>query len=116
MPQKLLCRGEGLHVQFNGAHQAAQRLSDRWIIVNDEYSGRHRWGSCFHMARSSFTGRVNSNVTPGPSFRCTRKCPPCACTIERLMDKPRPNPCGFVVWNGSKMSFMRCGSIPVPVS
>src|SRR5207253_1409581 len=93
MPQKLLRRGEGLDTQFNRANQAAQRLPDRRIIVNQKHSGRCGWRSCIHGGVLSFTGRVNSNVMPGPSLRVARNCPPCASMIERLMDNPRPNPC-----------------------
>jgi len=46
---------------------------------------------------------VNRNVAPGPVFAIAHNRPPCDSTIERVMARPIPVPCGFVVTNDSKI-------------
>src|SRR6266566_980909 len=95
MPQKFLRGREGFHAQLNRPDQTAERLPNGRIIVNDEHGRRRGRRICFHVALFAFTGRVNWKVTPWSSLRVARKRPPWASMIERLMDKPRPNPCGL---------------------
>ena len=42
-------------------------------------------------------GKANWNVAPWPEFAVAQSRPRCPSTIERLMDRPMPNPPGFVV-------------------
>src|SRR5882724_1174827 len=42
-------------------------------------------------------GRTNWKVSPGPSLTVTQSRPPCASMIDRLMERPMPNPFAFVV-------------------
>jgi hypothetical protein len=42
-------------------------------------------------------GRLNANVVPAPGCRSTHRRPPWLSTIERLIARPMPMPCGLVV-------------------
>src|SRR6185369_45888 len=45
----------------------------------------------------SGVGTTNWKVSPGPLFTLTQSRPPCASTIDRLMDSPMPSPFALVV-------------------
>jgi ADP-ribosylglycohydrolase len=49
------------------------------------------------VADRAAVGRRNENVAPGPGLDSAQSRPPWASMIERLIARPRPMPCGFVV-------------------
>lgn len=62
------------------------------------------------------TGSSNSNVAPLSEFLLSARCPPCASTIDRLIDRPTPIPSGLVVKNGVKMRRTLYSLSPGPES
>jgi hypothetical protein len=42
-------------------------------------------------------GNVNRKIAPQGTFAVAHNSPPCASTIEWQIDRPSPNPLGFVV-------------------
>jgi hypothetical protein len=61
-------------------------------------------------------GKVKWNVAPDPPSPLAQIRPPCDSTIDLLIAKPMPLPCGFVVKNASNIwSALPLGS-PGPVS
>src|SRR5580692_4563539 len=64
----------------------------------------------------TWIGKVKLKVAPPPPFPLAHNCPPCDSTMERLMAKPMPLPCGLVVKKAEKIwSTFPTGS-PGPVS
>src|SRR5262249_40246260 len=62
------------------------------------------------------TGSTNWNTAPCGVFGVAQSLPPCASTIERLMESPKPMPLGLLVANASKRESTMFGSIPTPAS
>src|SRR5262245_10160065 len=60
--------------------------------------------------------KVKQNVAPQAEWLNTHKRPPCDVTIERMIDNPRPSPCGLVVKNGSNTRPAACVDTPGPLS
>src|SRR5262249_28485911 len=58
-------------------------------------------------AASVAIGNVNWKTAPRGSLAVPHSRPPCASTIERLIARPMPMPCGLVVWN-ARNSWSRC--------
>src|SRR5882757_1592534 len=118
--QKLLRRGECAHLKSHRAHEILERQAHRWIIVDDEDDGsllnhdetppEDRSGPrtpsqsvtmpnpprVFYAA-GSLTGNEKENTVPCGAFAAAERRPPCASTIERLIDKPMPSPSALVV-------------------
>src|SRR6266404_1546187 len=82
-------------------YQAARLQCAHFPIVIDDKYGTLRGG--IHARAAAWYGSVNRNVAPGPEFGVAQIRPPCDSTIERLIAKPMPVPCGFVVKNASKI-------------
>src|SRR5262249_56866751 len=61
-------------------------------------------------------GSSGGRGVPGGVLGPAHSFPPCASTIERLIDRPRPRPSRLVVKNGSKSRPAASGGTPVPVS
>jgi hypothetical protein len=61
-------------------------------------------------------GRLTRKLAPPSLLAEARIVAPCASTIERLMESPRPIPWDLVVKNGSNTCFAVSESIPTPVS
>ena len=55
------------------------------------------------FATSAAVGKVKWKVVPRPELALAHKRPPCDSTIERLIAKPMPEPCGLVVKNALKI-------------
>jgi PIN domain len=55
------------------------------------------------FATSAAVGKVKWKVAPRPELALAHKRPPCDSTIERLIAKPMPEPCGLVVKNALKI-------------
>src|SRR5215469_4323806 len=56
-----------------------------------------------HAGTSAGQGSVKLNVAPRPSLGVAHKRPPCDSTIERLIARPMPEPCGLVVKKALKI-------------
>src|ERR1041384_1705784 len=67
-------------------------------------------------ADAGTAGNVKKNRAPPPGLAPHHNLPPCARTIERLIDRPRPVPPGLVVKNGLNSSAILVASTPMPRS
>ena len=65
---------------------------------------------------SAGKGSVKWTMVPQDLCDDAHSRPPCASTIDRQMERPRPIPSPFVVKKGSNIRSRLPGSIPVPVS
>src|SRR4029453_1014159 len=81
--QELLRRGEGAHFEPHRAEEVPERTAHRGVVLDDENDGPH--GA--HVANSP-TGRENRKTAPCGSLAFTHSLPPCASTIERLIESP----------------------------
>src|SRR6478735_11761346 len=81
--------------------------------MNDEHCG-----SAFvcHPFVLALVGKVKQKLAPRGKLSAAHKRPPCASTMERLIDNPMPVPSSFVVKKGSKTLSACCGGSPTPVS
>src|SRR5438552_5053851 len=61
-------------------------------------------------------GSVTRKVKPRSRLRVATMCPPCASTMERLMDNPMPSPSALLETKGSNMRSSPGPSTPAPVS
>src|SRR5882757_940005 len=61
-------------------------------------------------------GKVKWNVAPRPPLPLAQIRPPCDSTIDLLIARPMPLPCGFVVKNASNIWSALPGGSPGPVS
>src|SRR5258706_11771229 len=106
----LSIRGFG-HLVLRRFERQTHHVPDGGFVVDDE----NFHGFCL----SSAARTVNVNVDPRPGSDCTVRRPPCASTIRREIDRPRPAPppdaCGTCT-NGSKILDRKSRGIPVPVS
>ena len=59
-------------------------------------------------------GNVTLNLVPCPVTLLTSIRPSCASTIFRTIARPRPEPCGLVVKNGSKILSVASAGSPGP--
>ena len=82
-----------MHVQRHRPQQRVQRAAHGRIVVDDE-DGRAIHA---HESASLATGSENRNTAPWGSFGLAHRRPPCASTIERVIDKPMPMPSALVV-------------------
>src|ERR1700726_1251815 len=104
---------ERFSAKANGLDKVMDRLTQTTVVVDDEYRGK-RFRR--HARASTLVGRLKQKVAPGPILEVAQTRPPCASTIDRVIAKPIPVPCGFVVWNASKICSALSVGNPTPVS
>jgi len=68
-----------------------------WYKSASLLENEHHWLFRNHILPPASVGSVKRKVLPGPSLATAQSRPPCASMIERLMVKPMPMPCTFVV-------------------
>ena len=93
---EFLRRGEEAHVEADRPEQILERSAHGRIVVDDEDDCRAR--SLMHCCRLSGTGqREAEDRAVRLRSGAAHSRPPCASTIERLIDKPMPMPSALVV-------------------
>src|SRR5262245_35005462 len=101
-------RRPGLHRESHGGDEPPQRAPDRLVVIDDEHDGLRR--------RHRVTGSRTSNVAPCVGFALARIQPPCASTMEWLIDSPMPMPSGLVVKKALNSCSIVSGATPTPAS
>src|SRR6187549_1388641 len=113
--------------------QAADGDTHPGVVVDDrdrEDAGRERAIVAHHTSTApatdvewiagavgpATTGRKQCTVAPASALFSAHSRPPCAATMLRAIDSPRPSPLGLVVTNGSKSRSSRSGAMPAPWS
>ena len=91
-PQEFLRRGEGAHLEPDRADEVLERAAHRVVVVDHEYDG-----PLGAHARALTDGKRKAEGRTVRLLGFTHSCPPCASTIERLMESPMPSPSGLVV-------------------
>src|ERR1700722_1654545 len=95
---ELTCGGKQFGPQTYGFEQCRNGCAYCFVVINYENCG---FGEHYALALA-VRGRVKWNVAPQLAFAVAHSRPPCASTIERLMDSPSPIPSLFVVKKASK--------------
>jgi hypothetical protein len=111
--KEILTTCERFSAKANGLDKVMDRLTQTTVVVDDEYRGK-RFRR--HARASALVGRLKQKVAPGPILEVAQTRPPWASTIDRVIAKPIPVPCGFVVWNASKICSALSVGNPTPVS
>ena len=81
--REFLCRGEKAHVVAYRPEKSLERTAHGRIVVDDEHDGL----VLAHDTVSCVTGKENRKTAPCGSFGAAHSRPPCASTIERLIDE-----------------------------
>src|SRR5207247_10147338 len=84
-------------------------VAARRVVVDDVDTG-----GVTH--RAAALGSPTWTLRPLSGLRSARIVPPCAATMDRLMDSPMPSPDVLVVTNGLKMLSRSSSLTPTPVS
>ena len=96
-----------------------------WIGVRVLQTGEEGWvyGGLLErvtqsglLPRDAAAGNRQCSVVPRSGLFSAHSRPPCAATMVREIESPKPSPCSFVVTNGSNSRSISLAGIPVPPS
>src|ERR1700693_3294301 len=107
---------EAMQLMRGGSAYSLLGICNIFLASNPQSGMPNQAASMGGFVSAGAAGKVKWNVAPRAPSPLAQICPPCDSTIDLLIARPMPLPCGFVVKNASNIwSTLPRGS-PGPLS